>query len=724
MSDSPKAQVVSYSADCKPGVLQLMSGVPYKELIWDWQFEDNPYGFPFEPIVVKHGDKVVGFNGAMKVKTIYHGAFMDAIWSCDFYVHSDYRGKGLGKIVKDKQFKSMRVIMALGLSEVAAYVWKKKHCSPNEDICALRKYGNVNSAKKLVWAIVQSFEYIKGLRARAFDNSYQYTIDDTLANKDDVNELWDRVSTGYQKIVVRNYDYLHWRYEKHPLASYAFIHVFRGGELMAIGVFRKYEHNAKFVDMIAHSADADARSVLVSAWLKMHSKSNVYDCATTDELLQKSLLAHGFYKMRERPWYFVHSSIENDVSPEGDWFIMPGDSDGEFLDAAAAGFESGNRKQAIVVVELDDSVSFKQMSQEWTELLQHSEANQLFLSWEWQYTWWETWAKELGLKLLLLKAYRGDKLIGIAPLYIDHLRLRSGIRVNRLQFIGNAWHRKGTVRTEYLEFISAKNQSKDVCSAFIEYIAGKKYWDEFVICDLNQNSDTYTLINKYQGKFKWYVDIADKDQGMKVGVIGGFKNYVRGLGRNTRLKLFNRRDYLNSLGNVEYVTASSDEIPQFLSILNSFHQTRWGKDCFAGLSLDFHKALLCRLNGEQHYRLNCIKYNGEPISISYNLKAGNTTYNIQSGFNQTFDKKLSLGTLHMGYAIEDAFNDKSVVNFDMLAGGGKSEYYKSKYRGQIVDFVTLRVTTSRILKLWYIINHVAPEKLKHIASKILFYFKL
>jgi CelD/BcsL family acetyltransferase involved in cellulose biosynthesis len=260
-----------------------------------------------------------------------------------------------------------------------------------------------------------------------------------------------------------------------------------------------------------------------------------------------------------------------------------------------------------------------------------------------------------------------------------------------------------------------------VCTAFVEYLSNKKDWDEFVICDLQKNTDTYKQIKKQKKESNWFVDIAEQELGMNIGVFGKFEDYVKGLGRNTRLKLFNRRKYLNGLGNIKYASASNENVSQYLSILNTFHQKRWGKDCFAERSLDFHKTLLNRLNGQQSYSLDCINIDGKAISILYNLIMGHTVYNIQSGFDENFDKKLSLGTLHMGFAIERAFNDQSVVNFDMLAGKGKSEFYKSKYKGRMVDFVTLRVTRSLILKLLYMVSHLVLDKLKPILSKILIF---
>ena len=259
---------------------------------------------------------------------------------------------------------------------------------------------------------------------------------------------------------------------------------------------------------------------------------------------------------------------------------------------------------------------------------------------------------------------------------------------------------------------------KAVCAAFVEYISKKKGWDEFVICDLNKNTDTYIQIKKHQRNSGWFIDIAEQDRGVNISALGKFEDYVKDLGRNTRLKLFNRRKYLNGLGEVEHVSASKNEVDQYLSILNAFHQKRWGKDCFSGRSLDFHKRLLERLDNQDCCSLDCMNIDGEVISMLYNLRVGNTVYNIQSGFDEDFDKKLSLGTLHMGCAIEEAFDDQRVINFDMLAGKGKSEFYKSQYNGKIVEFITLRATRSRLLNFWYIINHVVPENIKRVIHKI------
>lgn len=332
--DLTKANLVTYSKELKKEILQLMSFVPYKDLIWQWQFEENPYKLPFKPIVINHAEKIIGFNGEIRMDIIYEGKVIDAIWSCDFFVHKDYRGQGIGGYMKKIQFNSNNLVMAFGLSESAVSVWKNRSCLPNEEICALRKYRNINNIKRFSWFLYQFFEYLRGWPIRVHDKSYQYKILATLGEKSDVDNLWESIRDSYKKIVVRNYNYLYWRYEKHPLTKYQFIQMFNNGKLEAIGVFRKHKNNSYFVDMIAHSSNTHVRSMLISKWLKLHANSQIYHCVSTDQLLQKCLLAYGFHKTYEKQWFFVHSKNKDDLTPEKNWFIMSGDSDGEFLKAA------------------------------------------------------------------------------------------------------------------------------------------------------------------------------------------------------------------------------------------------------------------------------------------------------------------------------------------------------------------------------------------------------
>jgi len=64
-----------------------------------------------------------------------------------------------------------------------------------------------------------------------------------------------------------------------------------------------------------------------------------------------------------------------------------------------------------------------------------------------------------------------------------------------------------------------------------------------------------------------------------------------------------------------------------------------------------------------------------PVSLLYNSCYRGGIYNIQVDFYQELHRKLALGTLHLRYAIESAFQNPSVHYFYLLAGDGKSTNY-------------------------------------------------
>lgn len=356
---------------------------------------------------------------------------------------------------------------------------------------------------------------------------------------------------------------------------------------------------------------------------------------------------------------------------------------------------------------------------QWEKLLSQSQANKLFLSWQWQHSWWQTWGEKLELKLMILQAYDGAELVGLAPLYLEHAKLKGIYPLKRMQFIGNAWGKVATVRTEYLEFIANENMEETVCEAFIQHISELGDWDEFVLCDVPKTSATFKHIKQCNKKYQWYLPESITEFGVKINTLGDFEQYISLIGRNTRLKLYNRRKYLQGLKDVEIKTASEHEVDEYLSILNHFHDQRWSKPCFRDPALSFHHTLIKCLNGDQKYELSCISVDSKPVSLIYNLSANDTCYNIQAGYIENYDKKLSLGTLHLGYSIEQAFNDNMVTGFDLLIGSGKNEFYKNRYKGDLVEFETLRIVRNNAIKLHIVMYSLLPDSVKSTLSIIL-----
>ena len=180
-----------------------------------------------------------------------------------------------------------------------------------------------------------------------------------------------------------------------------------------------------------------------------------------------------------------------------------------------------------IVVERVNVTDFAESRAEWTSLLDKSCADPLFLSWEWQYNWWEIWGDALNLELVLLRATDGrGNLVGIAPMHRSRVKVKGLLAIKRLQFIGNHWRHTGTTRTEFLDFITVRGDEREISAALLEFLRSQFPRHELVICDLDKMSATYDYLITEGKNCGWVPRIAENERSIIVRNRSGFKAYI------------------------------------------------------------------------------------------------------------------------------------------------------------------------------------------------------
>lgn len=346
---------------------------------------------------------------------------------------------------------------------------------------------------------------------------------------------------------------------------------------------------------------------------------------------------------------------------------------------------------------------FSQLGPDWDDLVERSGADRLFMGWSWLYSWWETWSQVMGLDLLLIGVFDdGGRLIGIGPFYRRAQQMPLGLRVNRVQMLGNAWHVGPSVRSEYTNLITDANCSEEVSSAIVAFVS-QLTWDEVVLCDCSPaNVDLITRAMRTHLGQLTQVDRAF-DSGIAINVSNSFEEWLAVLGKNTRLKVYNRRQRISKRSQIDFIQAgSSYEFAEFLEELSRFHIGRWGSPAFDREGIRFHQAFVQRFT-ESGGKLEASKMlvDGKCVSVLYDVVIGARRYNIQSGYDESFDRQVALGTLHLGYAIEQAFADPDIHCYDLLAGGGKNTFYKDRLHGTAYSFKTVQLVRKPVLRLIY-----------------------
>lgn len=337
----------------------------------------------------------------------------------------------------------------------------------------------------------------------------------------------------------------------------------------------------------------------------------------------------------------------------------------------------------------------------WNTLLKSSRADPLFMSWEWQHTWWATFASSASLELFILAAYddRGE-LCGLAPLLRRRTRLRGLLKADRIELIGNLWRGPTTMRTQHVDFIARADREEQVIGAFLDHLFDARGWDEAALSDMKADASLARLVQQRAAARGLYTRATPSQGSYYVDTTGSFDDYLAARGKNTRLHLYNRRKHIERLGKVELRQHRSDH-DAFFAKLNHLHALRWGRDAFAGRRLEFNRRVAALLAEQGKTHFSELLLDGEPLSILYNYRVGGQEYYIQGGFQEQFDKKVTLGFLHLGYAIEDAFRDPAITRFNLLPGGGKSTEYKPRIAPACDAMMETQVVKGRLLALAY-----------------------
>ena len=105
---------------------------------------------------------------------------------------------------------------------------------------------------------------------------------------------------------------------------------------------------------------------------------------------------------------------------------------------------------------------------------------------------------------------------------------------------------------------------------------------------------------------------------------------------------------------VRLESVAQEDIARGFADLNRLHQLRWRKPAFTGRRLHFHTTLARRLAARGELALSRLRVGAEVVSVLYDIRKGPRQYNIKMAFNPAFSHRVSLGLIHLGYAMEAA----------------------------------------------------------------------
>lgn len=319
----------------------------------------------------------------------------------------------------------------------------------------------------------------------------------------------------------------------------------------------------------------------------------------------------------------------------------------------------------------NDLSGFDVLRPEWNALLARSRFNQLFLTWEWQTTWWRCLGQG---ELYLLAWYDQGRLVGIAPLYLHNDE--TGQR--RFDLVGCV------EVSDYLDLIVQAGCEEAIYSALLDWLNSDSCppWDVTGLCNLAETSLTHRRLPELAAGRGWHAVTTMEDVCPLILLPGSFEDYLQNVlskkqRHEVRRKL--RRIEEEAAVRWEVVDGTSDlsrEIDAFVRLHRLSKQEKLG---FMTEEMEaFFRAIMQTLHDAGWLHLAFIEVNGARAAAMLSFVYDGRLLVYNSGYDPASYAELSPGIVLTTRVIEDAIQ-RGLRVFDFLQG---NEVYKYRFGAQ------------------------------------------
>ncbi|MDO9318371.1 MAG: GNAT family N-acetyltransferase [Gammaproteobacteria bacterium] len=326
------------------------------------------------------------------------------------------------------------------------------------------------------------------------------------------------------------------------------------------------------------------------------------------------------------------------------------------------------------------SEDFHSLKAEWNELLVNSCCNTLFLTWEWQYTWWQNLAE--GRSLFILAVRAGEQLIALAPMTLRPADYSRMVPFRVLEMLG-----AGSVGSDYLSIIVRNGDEARALTDISAQLIARKFVLEMhntergssIMTALAQRMQDGGCRTTYHAQnFSPYIDLSSYTWSSYIER-GDTSNGAR---YRKRIRKLNRTFSVSMERTTTEQNRSSD-----LETMIDLHLKRWdgrgGTNAFATRGLrNFHEAFSNIALQNNWLRLFLLRLDGVPAAAVYGFYYLGVFYYYQAGFDPQFNQ-YSLGNLAIGLTIEQALAE-GAREYDLLHGDEDYKYVWANNERELV----------------------------------------
>ncbi|MEI2688682.1 MAG: GNAT family N-acetyltransferase [Anaerolineae bacterium] len=318
-----------------------------------------------------------------------------------------------------------------------------------------------------------------------------------------------------------------------------------------------------------------------------------------------------------------------------------------------------------------DETGFDALRDQWNDLLARSPSNTLFLTWEWQTTWW----RHLGQGALFLLAWHdAGQLAAIAPLYLHD----DSAGQRRFDLVGCV------EVSDYLDLIAAAGHEEAAYRALLDWLESDDCppWDLCSLCNLPETSLTHRRLPELAAARGWQAVSELEDVCPVILLPDSFEAYLQ-----DNLSKKQRHEVRRKLRRIEeeatvgwYVVDAAATLDQEIDAFIGLHRlSKQEKLGFMTEKMEAFFRAIIRIMGEAGWlHLAFIQVNSAKAAALLSFMYDGRLLVYNSGYDPDSYAELSPGIVLTTRIIEDAIQ-RGLRIFDFLQG---NEVYKYRFGAQ------------------------------------------
>ncbi|GEM_PF-1209660 len=343
-----------------------------------------------------------------------------------------------------------------------------------------------------------------------------------------------------------------------------------------------------------------------------------------------------------------------------------------------------------MVVELvRDIVRFRELKDEWNNLLAKSELISVFLTWEWLYYWWIHFKADKELFILLIKDKESGKLLGIAPFCIQKKELFNVTLVKKIMFLGTE-----KVASDFLDFIIYPESNEKVLETIYKYLDDMKHtWDIVEVGDIDKNASSIKIIRKLANKK--YLTLIKKSQICPyVKLPQSHALLLESLSSKMRSNLKRSTKQIGTRIAADFSTCTQKEqVKENIEKVVTLHNTRFKekhgnkkvKSAFSGdVITNFHYEVAESFFANNWLKFYSLTLDNKIAASLYGFLYKNRLFYYQSGINPEW-RNFGIGNVLYSYCLENCINS-GLTEFHFLRGNENYKFRWTKEYTETINF--------------------------------------